>query len=237
MRPETIGRIVLELAIDLVGEEPRSPLGADIDHTVQHLPRHQHPRRVVRAVDVDELRVRPQRAPEVIEVVRPAVARRAPPLGHRRPGRARDLVRRLVAGRLDDDVIPRLEERVVGDEDPFLRRCDDDDLVRRPGFRRRERSRPGARVRQPTRCSRAAAPRSRSSASGSRASRSAVVERFGVARREHVRRRELVDGIVLLDPKRRDPHACTLRGPRRQALRDDRLGLAVRRGEDVATAQ
>ena len=43
--------------------------------------------------------------------------------------------------------------------------------------------------------------------------------------------------VVLLDPERRDPHACTLRGPRRQALRDDRLGLAVRRGEDVATAQ
>ena len=122
---------MLELAVDLVAEEPGASLGAELDDAVEDGPRHQGPGRVVRRVEVDELRVGPQRALERVEIVRPAVGRRAPPLRHLGAGRARDLERRLVARRLDDDVVAGLEQGVVGGEDALLRGRDDDDVVRR----------------------------------------------------------------------------------------------------------
>src|SRR3954465_8898881 len=48
---QAIGPFMLELAVDLVGEEPRATLGAELDDSVEHLSRHLRARRVVRAVD------------------------------------------------------------------------------------------------------------------------------------------------------------------------------------------
>ena len=125
---------MLELPVDLVAEEPGATLGAELDDPVEHLPRHQGAGRVVRRVDVDEPRLRSQRPLERVEIVGPAVGGRPSPLGHLGAGRERDLERRLVARRLDDDVVAGLEEGVVGDEDGLLGGRDDDDIVRLRGL-------------------------------------------------------------------------------------------------------
>ena len=142
--------------------------------------------------------------------MRPAVARRAPPLGHRRSRGVGDLERRLVARRLDHHVIARLEERVVCDEDCFLRRRDNHDVVRRQGLV--DRSNRGPQLWSTYRLG-VAEPLRQDPLQGIGLEREQVGnrDRFGVARREHVRGRELVDGVVLLDPERCDLHACTLR--------------------------
>ena len=84
----------------------------------------------MRRVHVDELRVGSQQALERVEVVRPAVGVRAAPVGHLGARRAGDRERRLVAGRLDDDVVAGPEERVVDDEDALLRSGERDDVPR-----------------------------------------------------------------------------------------------------------
>ena len=79
---------------------------------------------------------------ERVEIVRPAVGGGAAPLRHLGAGRARDLERRLVARRLDDDVVAGLEEGVVGGEDALLRGRHDDDVVRCGGLVDRRDRRP-----------------------------------------------------------------------------------------------
>ena len=54
-RGQPIGWIVLQLAIHLVGEEPGSALGTQLDDTIEHGARHRRARGIVRSVDVDEL--------------------------------------------------------------------------------------------------------------------------------------------------------------------------------------
>ena len=100
---------------------------------------------------------------------------------------------------------------MVGDEDAFLRGRDDHDVIRRQRLVDRSDRGPelgrtdGLGVAEALRQQPLLGIRLEREQLGSR-------DRFGVARGEHVGRRELVDGVVLLDPERRDLHACTLRG-------------------------
>ena len=72
-RGEPVGRVVLELAVDLVAEQHRVALGAQLHDPVEHRTRHLEPRRVVRRVHVDEPRVRAEQPLERLEVVLPSV--------------------------------------------------------------------------------------------------------------------------------------------------------------------
>ena len=167
---------------------------------------------------VDEPRVGTQRALERVEVVRPPVRRGPPPLGHLGAGRAGDLERRLVAGRLDDDVVAGLQERVVGEEDALLGGGDDNDIV--GAGRLVDRGDRGAQLGRARRL-RVAEPLGEKPLGRVRLEGEEVGDgdRLGVARGEHVRRRELVHGVVLLDPERRDLHGA-MHGV--VPLRDDR---------------
>ena len=74
----------------------------------------------MRAVDVDQLRVRLQQPLERIEVVRPAILVATLPHAHAGAGAARELQGGAVAGRLDHRVVARIQKPVTGDEDALL---------------------------------------------------------------------------------------------------------------------
>ena len=112
----------------------RPRVRAQLDHPFEHGPWHRRPGRVVRRVDVDELRVRSQQPLERIEVVRPAVGVRAAPDVDGGAGRPRHGERRLVARHLDDGVVARPEEGGLDGEDALLGGGERDD---RAGLRRR----------------------------------------------------------------------------------------------------
>ena len=196
---------MLELAVDLVAEEPRAALCTELDDTVEHVAGHRRAGRVVRGIDVDETRVRTQRPLQRIEVVHPAVRERAAPLRHLRPRRAGKLERRLVAGRLDDHVIAGLQQGMVGREDAFLGGRDDDHVLGAEALvDRRDRA---AQLGCPGRLG-VPEPQSEEPCFRIGFEREQVGESdgFGVARGEHVRGGELVQRVVLLDAKRRQSH-------------------------------
>ena len=199
---------MLELAVDLVTEEPRVALGAELDDAVEHVRRHLGAGGVVRRVDVDELGVGPERLLERVEVVRPAVGGGAAPRGHVGACRPRDLQRRLVTRRFDDDVVARLEQRVTREEDPLLGGRDDDHVVGlgRLVDRRARRAQLRCSGRLRVTEAKGVQPLGRVGLEGEQVGDG---NRLGVARREHVGRRELVNRVVPLDAERGDLHRAT----------------------------
>src|SRR5262249_60222268 len=140
-----------------------------------------------------------------VEVMRPAVLVPAPPLAHLGAGAARELQRRLIAGRLDDRVIAGPEEGVIDQEDALLGARGDDHLLgagplvqrgdRRPNTLRAGRLGVSAPARQqPLMCVRLKLKQLRDRA------------RLAVAAGEHEPGAVLVARVEALDPERADVH-------------------------------
>ena len=202
---EAVGGVVLELAVDLVAEEHRAGLGAELDHGVEHRPGHLEARRVVRGVHVDELRLRADELPQGVEIVRPAVGVGAPPLVHGRTGRARERQRRLVAGRLDDRVVARTEDGVLDGEDPLLGGGERDHGLRRRALV--ERGDRGTELERARHLG-VAEPHRLEALARIRLEREQIRDRhrLAVARREHELGRELVAVVPALDAEGRQLH-------------------------------
>ena len=196
---------MLELAVDLVAEEHRAGLGAELDHAVEHRPGHLEARRVVRGVDVDELRLRADELPQGVEVVRPAVGVGAPPLVHGRTGRARERQRRLVAGRLDHRVVARTEDGVLDGEYPLLGGGERDHGLRRSALV--ERGDRGTELERARHLG-IAEPHRLETVARIRLEREEIRDRhrLAVARREHELGRELVAVVPALDAEGRQLH-------------------------------
>ena len=214
---------MLELAVDLVARTSQAPRSAQSSTTRSSTAaRHRRAGRVVRRVDVDELRVGPQRPLERVEVVGPAVRGEATPLRHarRRPSGRPGAPTRSTASRRRRGR-PARGARGRRGRSPPRPRPDDDDVVRlgRLVDRRDRRPQLGRAGRL-----RVAEAQREQPLVGLGLEREQVGDgdRLGVARREHVRRRELVDGVVAA-------RSGTARSSRAPTLRRRRAVLAVRR--------
>ena len=86
----------------------------------------------MRSVDIDQSCVWLERTFKCREIVSPIRIGRTSPLCHVGASRSRQLQRRFVAGCLDDNMIARLQERVICGEDSFFG-CRDNDNVLRSG--------------------------------------------------------------------------------------------------------
>ena len=126
---QPLGRIMLELPVHLVAEQNEPVIAGEPDDLLEHRPRHQRAGGVVRLVEVEHAGLGADQAREGVEIMSPAVLVAAPPLAHAGAGAARELQRRLIAGRLDDRVIAGPEEGVIEQEDAFLGARGDDHLL------------------------------------------------------------------------------------------------------------
>ena len=88
----------------------------------------------MRSVDIDQSRIRLDCTFKCRKIVSPMFIGRTSPLGHIGASGTRQLQRRLVAGCFDDNMIARLQERVVGREDSFFSGRDNHNVIRSGGL-------------------------------------------------------------------------------------------------------
>ena len=127
---EPIRRVELEEAIDLVGEEMDPGVGAQVRQRAPLGVGRQHPGRVVRRVDDDQPRRRPETRTQPLDIDRPAVGRVELVQGDVGADRPGDFVQALVARPGHDRVVARPEHHVGQAEDALLGAGEHEDLVR-----------------------------------------------------------------------------------------------------------
>lgn len=127
---KTRGGIVLEFAVDLVGEHVEVMASGEIQNGAENLRWHEQSGRVVGRVDVDGAGVRADEGFERGEIVRPGVAGAAAPFADSGASAFGEGERTFVTGRFDDDVIVGREQRMIEEEDGLLRGGSHDKLVR-----------------------------------------------------------------------------------------------------------
>jgi len=126
---ESRGRIVLEFAVNLVGENIDVMASGEIKNVTENTGRHEQARGVVRGIDVDGTGVGTNEGFENGEVVGPGVGGIAGPLTDSRSGASWEGESAFVAGCFDDSVIVGSKKRMVEEEDGFFGSGDNDELA------------------------------------------------------------------------------------------------------------
>lgn len=117
---KTSGGIVLEFAVDLVGENVDTLTGCEFQDTVENFRRHEQPGGIVWGINVDGAGARANERFEGGEIVGPSVCRTTGPFGNRGAGAFGNGESAFVAGRFNNGVILRSEQGVIEDEDGFF---------------------------------------------------------------------------------------------------------------------
>ena len=124
------GGVVLEFAVDLVGEDINAMASGEFQDAAENAGRHEQSGGIMRRVDVNGARVRTDERFEDGEIVGPGVCGVAAPFGNSGTGAFRDGEGTFVAGRFDNGVILGREQGVIKDEDGFFGGGKNDELVR-----------------------------------------------------------------------------------------------------------
>ena len=123
------GGIVLELAVDLVGEDVDAMASGELQDAAENVGRHEQAGRIVGRVDVNGARVGTDERFEGGEIVGPGVGGVAAPFGNSGAGAFGYGESAFVAGRFHDGVILGREQGVIEDEDGFLGGGKNDELI------------------------------------------------------------------------------------------------------------
>ena len=125
------GGIVLELAVDLVGEDVNAMASGEIQDAAENVRRHEQSGRIMRRVDVNSARGRADKRFEGGEIVGPGVCGVAAPFGYSGACAFGDGESTFVAGRFDNGVVLGREQSVIEDEDGFFGGGKHDELIGR----------------------------------------------------------------------------------------------------------
>ena len=121
--------VVLEFAVDFVGEDVNTMAGGKFKDAAENVGRHEQSGGIMRRVDVNGARVWADERFEDGEIVGPGVCGVAAPFGNSGAGAFGDGEGTFVAGRFDNGVILGREQGVIKDEDGFFGGGKDDELV------------------------------------------------------------------------------------------------------------
>jgi len=124
-----IGGNMLELAVDLVGENVNAMESGEFQDTAENVQRHEQAGGIMRRVDVDGARVGTDERFEDGEIVGPGVRGIAAPFGNSGAGAFRDGEGTFITGRFHNGVILGREQGVIENKDGFFGGGKDDELV------------------------------------------------------------------------------------------------------------
>ncbi len=123
------GRVVLELAVDLIGKEDDVAAGCECNDMFKDKRRHQEAGGIMRRINIDGFGVQLDEFFKGGNIVRPAAFESAAPLANLRAGAAGDLQAALITGRLDDHMIARSDKGVIEHENAFLGGSQDENVA------------------------------------------------------------------------------------------------------------
>jgi len=125
------GRIMFELAVDLVGEDVNAMASGEFKDAAENVGRHEQSGGIVRRVNVNGARVRTDEKFEGGEIVGPGVGGIAAPFGNSGARAFGDGESTFVAGSFHDGMILGREQGVIEDEDGFFGGGKHDELMGR----------------------------------------------------------------------------------------------------------
>jgi len=126
---KTHGRIMLELAVNLVGENVNVVARSEIEDATENFRRHEEARGVVGRIDVDGAGVGANQRFERGEIVGPGVFGLSAPYANGGAGAFGQGERAFIAGRFNDGVIVGSEKGVVEEEDGFFGGGNNDEIT------------------------------------------------------------------------------------------------------------